>query len=259
MLLLLLSQSMNDTNFSRNLFVCLQNVAMETLWAKRPVVITFLRRFGWPFCRLGAKELSTLKPRLDANNIGLVGVGLEELGVEEFVKGEFFKGGMAKSISVAPFGDKVDSDLLIKASVNPFPVDPEFVLSSKLCRSRPGDFLRSCQIMITLFAVHFVILKAISALKEYSSSKWYYLHDRVFFYIHSFNFHVLKLQVITSAVVSVNRIWNSKSWMYILSVPAQLAYILTILDAILEKFIPIIRYYSVVPLWVWASLRTHVK
>ena len=71
----------------------LQNVAMESLWAKQPVVITFLRRFGWPFCRLGARQLSALKPRLDASNVRLVGVGLEELGVEEFVKGEFFKGG----------------------------------------------------------------------------------------------------------------------------------------------------------------------
>lgn len=36
--------------------------------------------------------MSQLKPRLDADNIRLVGIGLEELGVEDFVKGEYFKG-----------------------------------------------------------------------------------------------------------------------------------------------------------------------
>lgn len=43
-------------------------------------------------CRAGAQQISQLKPQLDANNVGLVGVGLEELGVEEFVKGGYFKG-----------------------------------------------------------------------------------------------------------------------------------------------------------------------
>jgi len=43
-------------------------------------------------CRLGAQQISQLKPRLDANNVKLVGIGLEELGVEDFVQGEFFKG-----------------------------------------------------------------------------------------------------------------------------------------------------------------------
>ncbi|XP_060590204.1 prostamide/prostaglandin F synthase-like [Ruditapes philippinarum] len=47
---------------------------------------------GEPFCRLGAKRLSELKPRLDENNVRLVGIGLEEVGVDEFVKGEYFKG-----------------------------------------------------------------------------------------------------------------------------------------------------------------------
>ncbi|XP_045162127.2 prostamide/prostaglandin F synthase-like [Mercenaria mercenaria] len=45
-----------------------------------------------PFCRLGAKRLSELKPRLDENNVRLVGIGLEEVGVEEFVKEDYFKG-----------------------------------------------------------------------------------------------------------------------------------------------------------------------
>lgn len=41
---------------------------------------------------MGAQQISQLKPRLDENNVKLVGIGLEELGVEDFVKGEFFKG-----------------------------------------------------------------------------------------------------------------------------------------------------------------------
>lgn len=43
-------------------------------------------------CRMGAKELSAIKPQLDANNVRLVGVGVEELGVEEFVQGKFWAG-----------------------------------------------------------------------------------------------------------------------------------------------------------------------
>ncbi|XP_046547532.1 prostamide/prostaglandin F synthase-like, partial [Haliotis rubra] len=45
-----------------------------------------------PFCRLGARQLSTLKPQLDANNVRLIAIGLEEIGVEEFVEGKFFNG-----------------------------------------------------------------------------------------------------------------------------------------------------------------------
>jgi len=44
------------------------------------------------FCRVSAKEVSALKPALDAQKVRLVGVGLEELGVEEFVEGGFFAG-----------------------------------------------------------------------------------------------------------------------------------------------------------------------
>ncbi|XP_046335662.2 prostamide/prostaglandin F synthase-like, partial [Haliotis rufescens] len=45
-----------------------------------------------PFCRLGARQLSALKPQLDANNVRLIAIGLEEIGVEEFVEGKFFNG-----------------------------------------------------------------------------------------------------------------------------------------------------------------------
>ncbi|XP_054719294.1 prostamide/prostaglandin F synthase-like, partial [Uloborus diversus] len=44
------------------------------------------------FCRLAAKQLSEIKPQLDANNVRLVGIGVEELGVKEFIEGNFFAG-----------------------------------------------------------------------------------------------------------------------------------------------------------------------
>ncbi len=44
-------------------------------------------------CRLYSRRLSTLRPQLDAANVGFVAVGLEELGAEEFVKGGYFNGG----------------------------------------------------------------------------------------------------------------------------------------------------------------------
>ncbi|KAJ8046168.1 Prostamide/prostaglandin F synthase [Holothuria leucospilota] len=49
---------------------------------------------------MGAKELSAIKPQLDANNVRLVGVGVEELGVEEFVQGKFWAGGKCNNVSV---------------------------------------------------------------------------------------------------------------------------------------------------------------
>jgi len=69
-----------------------EEVAFETLWQEKACVITFLRRFGWSLCRLGAKEISDIKPLLDEHDVRLIGVGLEELGVEEFVAEKFFDG-----------------------------------------------------------------------------------------------------------------------------------------------------------------------
>jgi len=80
---------------SRNVLVnytSKEEVAFETLWQERACVVTFLRRFGWSLCRLGAKELSDIKPVLDEHDVRLIGVGLEEFGVEEFVAGKFFDG-----------------------------------------------------------------------------------------------------------------------------------------------------------------------
>ena len=46
-----------------------EEVAFETLWQDRACVVTFLRRFGWSLCRLGAKELSDIKPLLDQHDV----------------------------------------------------------------------------------------------------------------------------------------------------------------------------------------------
>lgn len=71
----------------------LQVVEMKSLWEDQDCVIVFFRRFGWLFCRLAAKQLSDIKPQLDAHNVRLVGIGVEELGAEEFIEGKYFSGG----------------------------------------------------------------------------------------------------------------------------------------------------------------------
>merc|ERR1711892_64906 len=45
-----------------------------------------------PFCRLAAKEISSILPQLKKNNVRLIGVGLEPLGLEQFLEGNFFDG-----------------------------------------------------------------------------------------------------------------------------------------------------------------------
>lgn len=65
---------------------------VESFWEREACVITFFRRFGWLYCRLAAKELSRLKPQLDARHVRLIGIGVDEVGVEEFVKEKFFSG-----------------------------------------------------------------------------------------------------------------------------------------------------------------------
>jgi len=70
-----------------------QSVACESFWRDQRCVIIFFRRFGWEFCRLAAKELSTdVKPLLDANNVRFIGVGFDSRFVKPFVEGGFFKG-----------------------------------------------------------------------------------------------------------------------------------------------------------------------
>ena len=69
-----------------------EDVTMSSFWAEGGCVLLFMRRFGWMFCRVGAKELSLLAPQLAQAGVRLIGIGLEELGVEEFIEGKFFDG-----------------------------------------------------------------------------------------------------------------------------------------------------------------------
>lgn len=67
-------------------------VKLSSFWEKETCIIHFLRRFGWPLCRLGAKELSTLKPQLEKHNVRLIGIGLEDFGLEDFQTGKYWDG-----------------------------------------------------------------------------------------------------------------------------------------------------------------------
>ncbi|KAI0980395.1 hypothetical protein GJ496_011943 [Pomphorhynchus laevis] len=49
-----------------------QQVQLQSLWTEKPCVVTFFRRLGCVFCRTGARELSDIKPLLDAANYKLV-------------------------------------------------------------------------------------------------------------------------------------------------------------------------------------------
>jgi len=62
------------------------------IWKNQSCVVVFFRRFGWPYCKLAAAEVSAIKPVLDSNDVKLIGVGLEELGVQEFIDEQYFKG-----------------------------------------------------------------------------------------------------------------------------------------------------------------------
>ncbi|KAG8181467.1 hypothetical protein JTE90_017528 [Oedothorax gibbosus] len=69
-----------------------EEVELKSLWADQDCVITFFRRWGCGFCRVAAKDMSSIKPKLDEKNVRLVGIGVEELGLEEFQSGNFFNG-----------------------------------------------------------------------------------------------------------------------------------------------------------------------
>ena len=62
------------------------------LWKDDRCVIVFFRRWGCPFCRLAAREISAIQPLLAEHNVKLIGVGVEQFGVAEFINGNFFKG-----------------------------------------------------------------------------------------------------------------------------------------------------------------------
>lgn len=69
-----------------------EEIRLSSFWKEDNVVIFFMRRFGWLFCRLAARELSLLQPRLAAADCRLLAVGLEDVGLQEFLDGGFFKG-----------------------------------------------------------------------------------------------------------------------------------------------------------------------
>jgi len=69
-----------------------EEVSFKELWKEQTCVILFLRRFGWPFCRLAAREISLIQPQLKEHNVRLIGIGLEPLGLQEFLDGNFFAG-----------------------------------------------------------------------------------------------------------------------------------------------------------------------
>jgi len=65
---------------------------LSSLWTNRTIVLAFLRRWGWQMCRAWALDLSSIKAKLDGQDVALVAVGLEELGVKTFVDGKYFDG-----------------------------------------------------------------------------------------------------------------------------------------------------------------------
>jgi len=68
-----------------------QLVPLNSLWSQNPVVIAFVRRWGWQLCRAWASQLGNeLKPKLDAHGVGLVLIGVEELGIQDFLAGKYF-------------------------------------------------------------------------------------------------------------------------------------------------------------------------
>jgi len=67
-------------------------VPLSSLWTNRTIVLAFLRRWGWQMCRAWALDLSSIKAKLDGQDVALVAVGLEEIGVKTFVDGKYFDG-----------------------------------------------------------------------------------------------------------------------------------------------------------------------
>ncbi|XP_054772120.1 prostamide/prostaglandin F synthase-like [Lytechinus pictus] len=69
-----------------------ETTKLSSLWSESACVIQFLRRFGCPVCRMGSRDLTHLKPRLDAANVRMVAIGMEETGAKEFLESGFWKG-----------------------------------------------------------------------------------------------------------------------------------------------------------------------
>lgn len=67
-------------------------VTLGDLWASQTIVLCLFRRWGCSICKMGAGNLSALKPYCDKKNVVLVGIGVEKLGVEEWLLEGYFKG-----------------------------------------------------------------------------------------------------------------------------------------------------------------------
>ena len=73
-----------------------KSILFKSLWENNErslMLITFLRRFGWSLCRMGALDLSENVNLLNEkypNIIGAAAIGLANLDYEDFVKGNYF-------------------------------------------------------------------------------------------------------------------------------------------------------------------------
>lgn len=55
-----------------------QAVSISTLWADGPILLTFLRHFGWIFCREWLAQLEQAHEKITAAGLGLQAIGLGE-------------------------------------------------------------------------------------------------------------------------------------------------------------------------------------
>ncbi len=75
-----------------------ESIMLKDLWEKNTapfMLLHWLRRFGCPVCRLGAKNLSEMVEKSRKENpdvLNYAGIGLSKIDYEDFEKGNFFKG-----------------------------------------------------------------------------------------------------------------------------------------------------------------------
>lgn len=65
---------------------------LREFWAKGPVLVHLVRRFGCPLCREAAADLSALHTSLESAGVTMIAIGCQETGWREFVDGAFFAG-----------------------------------------------------------------------------------------------------------------------------------------------------------------------
>eukprot|EP00057_Strongylocentrotus_purpuratus_P014718 XP_011669192.1 PREDICTED: prostamide/prostaglandin F synthase-like [Strongylocentrotus purpuratus] len=98
----------SSCNLSNNLVTNVQTgetITLSSIWEEGACVIQFLRRFGCPICRMGARDITHLKPRLDAANVRLVAIGQEETGAKEFIESGFWTGDLFIDQQKKTYGD----------------------------------------------------------------------------------------------------------------------------------------------------------